>query len=583
MSKPNEELAALLNRMADVLQLLEANRFKVVAYQRAARTVEEQTQDLSELSESELKNLPGVGASMVEHIQEFLDTGSISEFEEHAAEIPAGVFELLEVPGLGPKTVAQFWKEANVTSVEELKAALLTGELETLPRMGKKKLEGIAKSLEFLESTGERKLIGSVLPLARWIVQQMSKLKSVQACEYAGSLRRGKETIGDIDVLIAADRADAANISKSFVSLDIVDDIIAQGNTKTSIRTGDSHGRLQVDLRIVAPESYGAAWMYFTGSKEHNVRLRERAIEQKWSLNEYGLWDESVKGEEARLVASRTESAIYEALNLQFIAPALREDRGEIKQAEADELPKLITLKDIQAELHAHTTASDGTWSIRDLAQTAARRGYHTVAVTDHSKSQVQANGLSEERLLKHIKEIHEVAQDMKDTIIILAGIEVDILSDGKLDYSDDILAQLDIVVASPHAALKQDENKATARLIKAIENPHVDIIGHPTGRLINRRPGLSPNMKDICAAAVEHDTALEINANSYRLDLRDVHAHAALDAGCKLSINTDAHGPDDLDQLIYGILTAQRAGATKGDIINAWSKTKLHDWLRHH
>ena len=334
---------------------------------------------------------------------------------------------------------------------------------------------------------------------------------------------------------------------------------------------------MQVDLRVVPEESYGAALMYFTGSKEHNVRLRERAISMGMKLNEWGL----TKQDSEKVVAGKSEEDVYKALKLPWIPPELREERGEIALAEKDELPNLVELKDIKAELHTHTTASDGTWTIEQLATAAAERGFHTVAITDHSKGQVQANGLSNERLEKHIKAIRKVADKLKDKITVLAGSEVDILADGNLDYPDSLLKELDVVVASPHAALSQDPDKCTKRLLKAIDNPYVTVMGHPTGRLIGRREGLSPDMGALFKAAAQRGIAMEINANHWRLDLRDTHARAAIAAGVKLSINTDAHGQADLDQLQFGILTARRAGATKNDIINCMSKTAIVKWLK--
>lgn len=593
MPQLNAQLAAMFERMADVLQLLDANKFKVNAYQRAARSLETLEDDLAQMDEAQMKKIPGLGASMVAHIREYLDTGRIAEFDELTSQIPAGVFELLDVPGLGPKTVALFWKDAGVDSVAALKKALATGELESLPRMGRKKLEGIAKSLAFMESAGDRTRIDVAMPLAEWIVDQLKGLPGVERIDFAGSLRRGQETIGDIDILVAADAPHAPQIAEAFTQLPIVADVIAHGQSKCSIRTTQDAGRMQVDLRLVPPGSYGAALMYFTGSKEHNVRLRERAIAQGMTLNEYGLWredagDAAAEGKKKagqkdaeRLVAADTEEHLYEALGLPWIAPPLREDRGELKLAEAGELPRLIELGDIKAELHAHTHASDGSWSIEQLARAAADRGFHTVAVTDHSKSSVQANGLSIDRLHRHIDAVHAVAKKLQGVIAVLAGSEVDILGDGTLDYPDEVLARLDVVVASPHVALSQEPDKATARLLKALENPYVHILGHPTGRLVGRRPGLSPDIKQLVKAAAEHGVALEINANGYRLDLRDTHAKLALDAGCMLAIDTDAHGLDNLDQLRYGVLTAQRAGATAQQVINCLDAAALRRWLR--
>ena len=352
-------------------------------------------------------------------------------------------------------------------------------------------------------------------------------------------------------------------------------EVLLRGDTKCSVRMSAGSSPLQVDLRVVAPDSFGAALMYFTGSKEHNVKLRERAQAQGMSLNEYALTRDGER------VAGTTEEEVFKALGLAWVPPELREDRGEVLLAEADDLPALLALEDVKAELHSHTTASDGSWSIEENARGAAARGFHTVAITDHSKGQAQANGLSVERLLAHIKAVHAVAKKLRGTINVLAGSEVDILADGTLDYPDEILAQLDVVVASPHAALSQDPKKATARLIKAIENPYVSIVGHPTGRIINRREGLTPDMPAVMQAAADRGVALEINANPYRLDLRDTHARLFVqEYGGKLAINTDAHGPGDLDHLRFGVGVARRAGATAADVVNCFAAEALAKWI---
>ncbi len=578
----NKQLAALFQQMADVLEITGGDRFRVNAFARAARTLGELTRDVGDIGPDvkELAKLEGIGKGTAERIAQFIETGQIDDHVKLTSKVPPGLLGLLDIQGLGPKKVALLWKDAGVESLDDLKAKLEGDALASLPGMGKKTLENLRKSVAFAESAGGRHRIGQAMPLALRIVNELSKLKGVKHVEYAGSLRRGKETIGDIDVICAAPGGGAEEIMEHFVSMDIVADVLGHGETKSSIRTRDDAlggGAIQVDLRIVEPNAFGAALMYFTGSKEHNIQLRERAIKRGMSLNEYAL----TKDDKENVVARKTETDIYQALDLPYIPPTLREARSEIALAEKDDLPKLVELDDIKAELHAHTTASDGVWSIRDYALACADRGFHTVAVTDHSKGQVQANGLNEERLEKHIEAIRAVADELKDTITILAGSEVDILADGKLDYADSLLKELDVVVASPHAALSQEPKKATKRLLDAIENPYVTIIGHPTGRLINRREGLSPDMDALIKASAERGIAMEINANSWRLDLRDTHARAALEAGVKLAINTDAHGEGDLGQLIYGVLTAQRAGATKKDVVNCMSKAALTKWLQ--
>lgn len=580
MSEINRKLAAIFEQMADVLQIIGADGFRVNAFARIGRTLGDMTEDVASIGPDipALAKLPGVGKGSAERIAEYLETGAMKDHQELLEQIPQGLLGLLDISGLGPKTIALLWKEAGVESLDDLKEKLKGDELTALPGMGKKKLENLRKNIAFAQTAGERTRLGVALPVAEWFVAELEKLKSVKQATYAGSLRRGRETIGDIDILVAAAKKDAAAISTAFVELDVVADVLAQGATKTSVRTySEVAGGIQVDLRIVQPDEYGAALLYFTGSKEHNVQLRERAIKHEMRLNEYAL---SQSDDDKKAIASKTEADIYKALELRWIPPELREGRDEIARAQADELPKLLEIEDIRAELHAHTTASDGKWSIEDLALAAAARGFHTVAITDHSKGQAQANGLNEDRLVKHMAEIRKVAKKLKDTITVLAGSEVDILANGDLDYPDELLAELDIVVASPHAALSQEAKSATKRLIKAIENPHVDIVGHPTGRLIGRREGLSPDMTAVIQAAADTDTALEINANHWRLDLRDAHARSAIEAGVKLAIDTDAHGPADLDQLRYGILTARRAGATKKHVINCMTAAALRKWL---
>ena len=579
----NAQLAALFQEMADIMQILGVDVFKVKAFEKVARSLEQYPVDVASIGPDvkKLQEIEGVGKGSATRIAEFLQTGKITDHDDLLAQFPPTLAPLLRVQGLGPKTVALLWKECGITSMEELKRKLDTDEtaLCEIKGMGLKKVESLRKNLEFAQTTQSRIRIGQALPLARWFLEQLRQMKEVKSASHAGSLRRGRETIGDIDLLVAADTENARSISDRFIKLEPVAEVLAKGETKTSIRTKrDSGDGVQVDLRIVTPDVFGAALMYFTGSKDHNIALRERAIKQEMKLSEWGLFD--TRGSKEKLIAGRTEEEVYQHLGLSWIPPELREDQGEIAQAANGLLPKLIEMRDIVAELHAHTTASDGSWSIRELAEAAIDRGFHTIAVTDHSRSQHIANGLSAERLEQHIQDVREVAAALKRKIRVLAGSEVDILVDGTLDYPNSLLKELDIVVASPHAGLTQEPAKATRRLIKAINNPYVTILGHPTGRLVNKREGIKPDIKELVTAAAQRGVALEINANHYRLDLRDTHARLALEAGAKLSINTDAHGPSDLDELPYGVLTARRAGATAGQVVNCMSKDELTQWL---
>lgn len=592
MPTTNAQLAAIFQQMADLTEITGGNRFKVNAFAKVGRVLDDMTKQVAEIDPKLLPKVEGIGQGTADRIAEFLETGQIADHAKLLAQVPNGLLKVMDVPGLGPKTVALLWNEAGVESIDDLKAKLDTGELESLKGFGKKKIENLQKNLKFAESAGDRQRIGLAYAVATMFIEDLQDLPTVDKIEYAGSLRRGKETIGDIDILIASpgSKEEKAAIFEAFVNHVAVADVIAHGDTKASVRTHEESRNMQVDLRVVTPESFGAALMYFTGSKEHNVKMRERAISRGLSLNEYSL------SKDGNPVASTTEAEVYAALDLAWVPPELREDRGELVLAEKRYNAadggcgggsggsgfNLLELSDIRAELHSHTTASDGKWSIEENALGALARGFHTVAITDHSKGQAQANGLSNERLIQHIEAVRKVAKKLAGQITVLAGSEVDILASGELDYPDELLAQLDIVVASPHAALTQDPAKATARLIKAIESPYVTIVGHPTGRIVNRREGLSPDMDAVFEAAKAHDVALEINASPYRLDLRDTHARTWVqEYGGKLAINTDAHGPEHLDNLRFGVVTARRAGATKEDVVNAWDHDKLHAWIK--
>ncbi|MEM8960110.1 MAG: DNA polymerase/3'-5' exonuclease PolX [Acidobacteriota bacterium] len=581
----NRELARIFDEMAAARELLGANPFRVNSNRRVARMVRDLTDDLATIADVDndgalgrLTALPGVGKGSAEKILEYLRDGEVSEHQELMAKVPSGLFDVLAIPGVGPKAAKLMWDELDITSTTELSARLEADpeSIAALPRMGKKSVEKMKQALAFKEKAGERTPLGRARPLALMIRERLAAVPGVEKVDFAGSLRRGRETIGDLDFVVAC--SDHEAVTAAFVELDGVTQVLLSGETKTSVRLEVGRVVMQADLRIVPATVYGAALLYFTGSKEHNVRLREIAIKRDMHLNEYGLFAGTAerpqdRGEEP--IAAADEEAIYEALGLPWIPPELREDRGEFD----GELPRLLELEDIGAELHSHTVASDGKLSIDELAAVAKARGLHTIAITDHSASSVIAGGLTPERLREHITAVHE-ANERIDGITLLAGSEVDILADGGLDYDDELLAALDVVVASPHAALRQDSEAATERLLRAIRHPLVHIIGHPTGRLIGRREGLSPDMAALYAAAAEHDVALELNANWMRLDLGDTHLRGALERGCKIAIDTDAHDADDFDNLIYGILTARRAALTPASCINAWPADELHAWL---
>lgn len=590
----NADLHSRLDEMATLLELTGANRFRVNAFARAARAVESQPRDLSTLDEKDLVSIDGIGKGIASFIREFADSGSVTELEALRKDVPAGLAGVLDIQGLGPKTVRLMWQDLGITDRASLKKAIDDGSILTLPRMGEKTVENIKTALTFASKSNERLALGIAAPIADALIDRMKAVKGVKQCAFAGSLRRGKDTIGDIDILVSTTNPEAA--AEAFCEADNVKQVIARGETKCSVRLAvksnsarwKSDGKLPptvgADLRIVPDNAFGAALLYFSASKEHNIRLRERALKKGLTLNEYGLFPEDTSTTESpqsrgvKPVAAKTEEAVYTKLGMPYIPPEIREDAGEL---DLKETPELIEVEDIKSDLHAHTTASDGKMSLHELIQCAIDRGFHTMAVTDHSKSSVQAGGLSVERLRAQRDEIEEARKHFGKKITILAGSEVDILADGSLDYDDEILAWLDIVVASPHAALSQDSKAATKRLLKAIEHPNVNIIGHPTGRLINRRKGLEPAMDEIIAAAVEHDTALEINAHWMRLDLRDTHVRAAAEAGCKIAIDCDDHAPADFDNIRYGIATARRGWLTPDLCVNTWTPKKLHNWLK--
>lgn len=586
-SQGNEALAEVFHQIAQMLEVTGADRFRVIAHDRAARLIESHPDDLAAIAREKgakpLTAIDGIGPKIADKIIEFARTGRIGEHAELLAAVPPGLLTLFSIPGLGPKTIRAMWQEKNVTSLDDLKRILDDGSIMDLPRMGEKTVANIREAITFSERSAERIPLGIALPIAESIVARMTPVKGVTRAAYAGSLRRGRETIGDLDILV--ETADAAAARDAFTSMPQVTKVLAAGDAKCSVRLEVDQRHLQADLRIVPIGSWGAALMYFTGSKEHNVRLRERALRLGLTLNEYGLYHEDPKDKTpphqrgAKPVAGLDERSIFKALEVPEVAPELREER------DIDEPPPedLLELSDIRAELHAHTTASDGRMSIDELAERAKARGFHTIAVTDHSQSSALAGGLKPDALRRHIEAVHEARSRVKG-ITILAGSEVDIRADGALDYDDDLLAALDIVVASPHASLKQDAKAATERLLRAVRHPLVHILGHPTGRIINRREGFHPDVAKVAAAAAEHRTALEINANWLRLDLRDAHVRAALAAGkgaTLIAIDCDVHRPEDFDNLRFGVLTARRASLTTDRCVNTWAASRLHAWLK--
>lgn len=558
----NKEIADLFTRIADILDFKGENTFRVNAYRRAALILSDLTEDVEALvKDGGLTEIPGIGEGIAEKVEEYLKTGRMSKYEEVRKGVPEELISLLGVQGMGPKTLALAHRELGIKTLNDLRMVMDSGELAALPGMGEKKVANLKKGLEHFLTSRERISLGLAYPLVREIIVALKKKVSVQEICPAGSLRRMRETVGDIDIL--ATGKDQAGIIDAFTSLGMVKQVLAQGETKGSCIM---EGGTQVDLRVVAPSSYGAALQYFTGSKAHNVKLREMARSHGLKVNEYGVF----RGE--KKLAGKTEALVYKVLGLPLIPPELREDRGEVEIALEGKLPKLVEPGDIKGDLHVHTEWSDGQNSIEEMALAAKERGYEYIGIAEHSQSAAYAGGLSKSELAKEWKDIALVQGKLKG-IGILRSAEVDIRADGNLDYPDEVLRELDFVVASIHSGFKQ---KVTERILKAMENPFVDAIGHPTGRLISRREGYEVDLEAVIKAAAETGTALEINAYYDRLDLSDLHAKQAKEAGVRITINTDAHHTDQLWMMELGVGTARRGWLAKGDVLNCLPPEKL-------
>ena len=553
----NLEVAAVFGQMADLLEIQGANAFRVRAYRNARSSLEGLTDNVEEIAKrNALKDISGIGKDLAAKIVEYIQTGRIQAFEDLKQKLPIGLVSILTIPTIGPKTARAIFDHTGVSSVEDLEKLAESEELLEVPGIQKKTLEHIVSGIGLYKRRKGLFLLGRALPLAKDICEILSSM--TERVAYAGSLRRMRETVHDIDILAAS--SNPQKIMKEFVGLPMVERVLVSGETKTSVLI--THD-LQVDLRVVKLESWGAALAYFTGSKKHNIRLRERAVKRGLKLNEYGLYDAADIA-----VAAGEEADIYSALELPWIPPVLREDRGEIMAALDGSLPELVSSEDIQGDLHMHTTWSDGALSTEAMVAAARGQGYSYVAITDHSRSLGVAGGLSDEDLLKHTQEIHEL--DSKLTgFRVLAGTEVDIRADGTLDYPDEILAQLDFVVASVHSGFRQDKETMTERVVRAIRNPHVRVIGHPTGRLIGDRDSYELDFDRVMAEAARTGTCLEVNAHYYRLDLNDVLCRKAREAGVRVVISTDSHNAENLQNLPYGVATAQRGWLGPADVLN--------------
>lgn len=558
----NKELAQIFNRIADALEYKGKNVFRVVAYRKAARVLDDLVEDIETLNkEDRLGELPGIGEGIAKKIDEYLQTGKMKKYEEVIKGIPDTLLDMLNIQNLGPKTLALTHKKLGVKNLRDLKNVIANGRLAKLPQMGEKKVENIRKGIELFERAHERLSIAVAEKVASEIVEYLNEHADIEHISPAGSLRRWKETIGDIDILTTG--RDGAGIISTFTKFSRTERILAAGETKGSIIV---EGGVQVDLRIVAPKSYGAALQYFTGSKAHNIRLRNIAKSKGLKLSEYGIF----KGK--KVVAGKTEQEIYKILGLSYVPPELREDRGEVEAAQKKKLPELVDMKDIKGDLQMHSTYSDSTATMRELADFAEKLGYEYILISDHSRSAKYAHGLEPKRLYKQWREIDQLNKKLKK-LRLLKGTEVDILKDGRLDYPDTILKKCDLVVAAVHQGFTKN---VTERICAAMDNPYVDIIAHPTGRLISSREGYTIDIHRVMEKAAETGTWLETNAYWDRLDLNDVNLKVAKEMGIKISIGTDAHSVEGLLWMKFGVATARRGWLECKDVINTFPVEKI-------
>jgi DNA polymerase (family 10) len=565
----NQSVARTLLEIADLLELKGENPFKIRAYRNAADVVSHATERVSALDEASLRGWNGIGKDLAGRIREIAVTGDCAIRRDLLTEFPATLLEVLRLQGVGPKTVAVLYKELRITSLDDLAAAAKAGRIRAVKGMGGKKEQLIIQAIEERQRFAGRHLLSRATEMTDALVSYLKEHAPGAEISAVGSVRRGAETTGDLDVL--ASGADTT-LADAFTRFPQVERVLANGGTKASVLL---RGGFQADLRIVTAGQRGAALQYFTGSKSHNIALRDRALERGWKLNEYGLFDA-----EEKPIAGATEHDIYKALGLDYIEPELRENRGEIDAAARKGLPALITQADLRGDLHMHTTESDGRESLETMVAAAKARGLEYIAITDHSQSLAMANGLDEVRVMAHAERIRNYSKTQKG-INVLAGIECDILADGSMDLADDCLAALDIVVASIHSALTQDEAEMTRRVIRAIEHPSVDVIGHLTGRMLLRREGSRVQVEKVIDAARANGVALEINSQPYRLDLSDSHARLARDRGVKLIIDSDAHELPALGFTRWGVLTARRAWLERDDVINTRPLKKFLAGLR--
>ncbi len=572
----NQEIAQILVHISEILDIQGENPFKIRAYIKAAQTLEGLTYELSTLEDkNEIKGLPGIGEGIAKKVKELLETGKLRYYEDLKKSEYAPLTEFLRIPGMGPKHAKLVHDQLGIKTTEQLKKAAEKGKLRELPGLGEKVEQNIIQGIQQVQKYKERLPLAFIYPRAQDILEELKKTKEVKQITLAGSLRRMRETIADADILVASDKPKP--VMDAFVKLPHASKVVAKGSTKSSILTKDG---FQVDVRVVKPESFGAAQHYFTGSKAHNIRIRSLGVDKRLKVNEYGVF----KGEKS--VAGKTEESVFKAVGLPYIPPELREDQGEIEAGLEEKLPVLIELKHLKGDLHVHSDWTDGNNSIEEMAKAAQERGYQYIAICDHSPTIGITNGLTPERLEKQTEEIDKLngkiaGKKGAKNFRILKGIEVDIRSDGQLDLDNDLLKELDVVVAAVHTKFGQPREEMTKRIVKAFENPHVDIIAHPTGRLIGRREPYQVDMDKLMDACRANGKGLELNAYPERLDLSDLHCRKAKEKGVKIAISTDAHRDRHLDWIDFGIATARRGWIEPEDVINALPLPKLLKWLR--
>ena len=570
----NSEIADIFDRIGDLVEISEKEGpFQVRAYHRAADNIRHLDGDIVRIwQEGALEEIPGVGKAIAKKIDELMRTGRLHFLEELEKEVPPGVLDMLQIPGVGPKKARLFWKSLGITSIEELKKAAEAGKLRTLPGMGAKSEAKILEGIAILQSLPDRIPLGEARPLAERMIEQLRELDEevVEKISLAGSARRWRETVGDLDILVASTMP--GPVMDKFSSLPEVAEVMLKGETKTSVRL---HNGLQVDLRVLEPKRWGTGLQYFTGSKAHNIALRNLALDQGWSLSEYAL--KRVDTGQEKLCP--TEEEVYETLGLPWIPPELREDRGEIKAAMEGKLPRLLKLSDLRGDLHSHTTWSDGSHTIEQMAEAARSRGFSYLAITDHSTGLGVVSGVGESELEEQRRIVDELNSRWSDFRLLL-GVEVEVMADGSLALSDEVLSRLDVVIAAVHSGLNQDRDTLTGRAISALRNPHVDILAHPTGRLLGKRKGGDFDMEAIFREAAKLGKVIEVNSSPWRLDLNDVLVRRAVELGVKISIDSDAHKPSGFDDLIYGVKTARRGWVEPENVINTWPLDRVIAWL---